>query len=406
MPAPLIPILLGVARAAGTVALRAGGAALRAGGRAAAKAGAKRMGARLTRRGFAAARKAAPRGSMRRSFFREGGGRARAIEQSGRGGNSFASNAREAVANSARGGDSSRDIDVGGSRSQASGGQSQGDVNVNVNSQQQQPQPQTSNTASKPTLRDRFTNFIRTQVRDRMLGDQGRTSTGSDPQADEERAKERREKIISKNMGDIMSAGQPGSKYESGQQAVDQMEKDAAAEEQKKSKDSFGKKLMKLSMVVAGIAAAFFGLSYALKNFGQWLIRSNDHLKDYNFEIANSMAKYKLHQRSLDVQKAQNMAGNITNFTESQMRFEKAFQPFEEMIESAVMNSAAFIMDGFSWLLEAWAETPVIGALHDWLVGEKKKPEGLTRFQSKLRQIQMNDMNNRWIDDPNPHLGP
>jgi hypothetical protein len=157
------------------------------------------------------------------------------------------------------------------------------------------------------------------------------------------------------------------------------------------------KKVSKYAAVVVGVTAATYGAGEALKHFGQYLIRANDHLKEYSGAIAASMAEYRMHTRLMEMQRAQDMGGVISEYTQSQMEFEKAMQPIENVIDAAVMNITETIMDIASVPINWLTNTSVWKWVERWVgVGDNPKPTSkILEFWNE--QAKQGDVD-RWVD--------
>lgn len=374
--------------------LRAGGGLLRGGGRIAGKLGATKTGSRLLRKGYAAGRKAAPRGSKTRSFFRGLGQSAKAAEA--------AAPAQGAVADAVQmatqglggggGGDPDRDIDFG-----------QGNAGTGTSTE-------TSGGGGGKTRVEKHTT-IKERIIERIRGAFGGGKKGAyDPQAaldnmsDRKRAI-RREQIIEENSAELatMSKGEADDfiaqkEREADEEYLESSEQRAKAAEEvgKKFKDLAGK-VAKTAGVIAGLGVASYGAVEAMKHFGQYLVRANEHLKEYSGVIASSMAEYRMHTRQMEMNRAAQMGGVVQEFTQTQMEFEKALLPIENVIDAAVMNITETLMEVVMYPVDWLTSTPVWKWIEKW-VGVDSGAEAQSEILKFWNEKAAEGDKDRWID--------
>lgn len=373
---------------------RVGGGLLRGGGRVAGKMGATKTGSRLLRRGYAAGRRAAPRGSKARSFFKGAGRAAKAAGASAPAQSSIADAVQMATSSlggGRGGGDPDRDIDFG----QGSSGTS--------------TSTQASGGGGSPRVEKQTT--IKERIIERVKGAfGGGKKDGYDPkkalaEMSDRKREIRRQQIIEENTGELstMSSDEQDQFISEKEDEADQdyitssQERADAAEKAGSKITDMTKKVSKYAAVVVGVTAATYGAGEALKHFGQYLVKANEHLKEYSGVIASSMAEYRMHTRLMEMKRAQDMGGVISEYTQSQMEFEKAMQPIENVIDAAVMNITETIMDMASVPINWLTNTGPWKWIERWVgVGDNPKPTSeILKFWNE--QAKQGDVD-RWVD--------
>lgn len=392
MPAPaaagliarLIPLILRVA-----------GGALKGGGRLAGKLGATKTGSRLLRKGYAAGRKAAPRGSKTRSFFRGLGQSAKAAEAAAPAQGTVADAVQMATQGLGRGGgggDPDRDIDFG-----------QGNAGTGTSTE-------TSGGGGGKTRVEKHTT-IKERIIERIRGAFGGGKKGAydaqaalDNMSDRKRAI-RREQLIEENSAELATL--PKSHHEA---FLDAKELDAddeyleSSEERARAAEEVGKKfkelagtVTKVTGVIAGLGVASYGAVEAMKHFGQYLVRANEHLKEYSGVIASSMAEYRMHTRQMEMQRAAQMGGVIQEYTGVQMEFEKALQPIENVIDAAVMNITETLMEVVMYPVN-WLTSTTVWKWIEWWVGVDSEATPTSQILDFWNEKAAEGDKDRWID--------